>query len=239
MLVVSMVVTNTISELVGALADGVVRTGVVVVTHLGFFGGRNTSSLDGVFGDLNFFPERWARSLCVDGGEVVNLNLFGVVTRLEDGRSRDVYSRVVLGTVVLAVLAFSNVNGTNVRVAGRIDLDASVCELGKRMLSARCRTILLLHESLRMDTGTAVVFLFTRDSDLFFDAFLASVRKFSGDGERRMLPFPSGLLFGKFDLNLLVDGCCGGLRLCVLICGRKDAEGHGNAGFKVQVGGLR
>jgi hypothetical protein len=51
--------------------------------------------------------------------------------------------------------------------------------------------------------------------------------------------FPSGwLLGGELDVNLLVGGGGGGLRLrfAVPIGGWEDAEGHGDAGFKVQVG---
>ncbi|KAI1307538.1 hypothetical protein F5Y03DRAFT_122954 [Xylaria venustula] len=95
-----------------------------------------------------------------------------------------------------------------------------------------------------MDTGTAVTFFFTCDTDLFFAVALLSSRGQLGrGGSRRVLTFPSGFLGfgGKFDLKLFVD--LGGLGLSrslggFLVGTGEDAEGHGNAGFKVQVGDL-
>lgn len=93
---------------------------------------------------------------------------------------------------------------------------------------------------LSLETGTAVTFFFTRNTDLFFAvAVLSARRKFGGGRERRVLTFPSGwLLLGEFDLNLF--GGCGCSRLSlgigVPICRWEDAERDGDAGLKVQVG---
>lgn len=66
-----------------------------------------------------------------------------------------------------------------------------------------------------------------------------------GRGERRVLTFPSGVFsLGRrvMDLDLLLNGLGDGLRrglgLAVLVGGRKDAEGNGDASLKVQVGRL-
>lgn len=78
---------------------------------------------------------------------------------------------------------------------------------------------------LRLETGTAAKIFFTGKTDFFLV-----------DLVRRVLAFPSGwLLVGEIDVNLLVSlgGC---LRLAVPIGGGKDAEGHGDTSFKVQIG---
>ena len=93
------------------------------------------------------------------------------------------------------------------------------------------------------DTGTAVTFFFTFDTDLFFaEAMLSTWRKFCVGRERRVLTFPSGLLLSrKFDLylfaglGLCLDSLCG---FVVFIRRGEDAEWHGNSGFKVQVDDL-
>jgi hypothetical protein len=93
-----------------------------------------------------------------------------------------------------------------------------------------------------LDTGTAVTFFFTCNTDLFFTvALLTSRGQLSSGGDRRVLTFPSGFLGfdGKFDLKLFVSlGGGFGLGGGFLVGTREDAEGHGNAGFKVQVGDL-
>jgi len=121
-----------------------------------------------------------------------------------------------------------------------VDLDArlSVGAMGSSLV----RVLLFA------DAGTAVTFFFTRYTDLFFAEamFSAGRRKFGFDRERRVLTFPSGLLlFWEFDLNLftpLISGSLDLLRLRlvvgVLVGSRKDAEGDGNTGFKVQVDDL-
>jgi hypothetical protein len=82
-------------------------------------------------------------------------------------------------------------------------------------------------------TGTVVMLLLSGDTVFF----LAADRSVCGVGLiRRVLILPSGLL-GQLELELLV--CFGsGFRLCVLVGGRENADGHGDAGFKVQIDGL-
>lgn len=54
---------------------------------------------------------------------------------------------------------------------------------------------------LTMDTGTVVTFLFTCDTDLFLaEAFLSAMGEGGSGRERRVSPFPSGVLLGEFDL---------------------------------------
>lgn len=95
--------------------------------------------------------------------------------------------------------------------------------------------MLLTNVVLLLETGTAVLILFTRDTDLFLGvAVLATKRGLCGEG-RRVLTFPSGVL-GKADLELLGSldlGAC--LGLTVLVGRGEDAEGNGDAGLKVQV----
>lgn len=95
---------------------------------------------------------------------------------------------------------------------------------------------------LAVGTGTAVTFFFTRDMDLFFTVSLLTTRReLSRGGDRRVLTFPSGFFGfgGKFDLKLFVSLCDSGLSLGGFLVGAgEDAEGHGNAGFKVQVDDL-
>lgn len=64
--------------------------------------------------------------------------------------------------------------------------------------------------------GTAVMFLFTSDADLFFsEATLSTGRKMCLGLERRVLTFPSGWL-RELDLELFVSAGLGcGLRLPV------------------------
>lgn len=91
-------------------------------------------------------------------------------------------------------------------------------------------------------TGTVVVFF---DTDLFGDAVVLPGRGKLFLRERRDVTFPSGLvrLLGEFDLELFVGSgyCLGlglGLCLALLVGGGEDAEGDGNARFKIQIGGL-
>lgn len=238
-------------DVLGVAMVVVVTVGVVVVvTHLGFLGGVLVRS-DGFFGDLDLFPD-WtgSRSGSFDG-ELVNLDLLGRITTL--GNNGNVYSGVGLRTEARSVFTLSNVNGTGVRITAlrtaSVDLNPSISELGGRW----CRSVLLLHQLQGLgvvmmvvvtmeETGTAVAFFFTRDTDLFFaKARFAARRNFGGGGERRVLTFPSGWLLGrKGDLNLLVSSGLGrSLRLVLLVSGGEDAKGHGDAGFKVQVDGLR
>lgn len=78
---------------------------------------------------------------------------------------------------------------------------------------------------LRLETGTAAKIFFTGKTDVFLVVLV-----------RRVLAFPSGwLLVGEIDVNLLMR-LGGRLGLAVLVRRGKDAEGHGDAGFKVQIG---
>lgn len=91
------------------------------------------------------------------------------------------------------------------------------------------------------DTGTVVTFFFTRETDLFVvEVVLLSTGRKMGRGvnNRRVLTLPSGFL-GEFDLKLFVSYLSLRLGLGLLFVRRReDAKGHGDAGFKVQVGGL-
>lgn len=62
--------------------------------------------------------------------------------------------------------------------------------------------VLLTVVFLVLETGTAVTFFFTRNTDLFLGVTLLRPRgDLSSSSERRVLTFPSGrLLLGKFDL---------------------------------------
>jgi hypothetical protein len=97
--------------------------------------------------------------------------------------------------------------------------------------------VLLTVNELFADAGTAVLLLFTSDTDLFFsEAILSTCRKSCLGLERRVLTFPSGVL-GELDLNLFV-GVGLGLGLGFPVGGREYAEGDRDAGFKVQIGDL-
>ena len=66
---------------------------------------------------------------------------------------------------------------------------------------------------------------------------LLLLRKLDVGGVRRVLTFPSGLLFGKLDLKLFA-GFGLGLGFAVLVGRGEDAKRDGDAGFKVQIDGL-
>jgi hypothetical protein len=90
-----------------------------------------------------------------------------------------------------------------------------------------------------LDTGTVVMFFFTRNTDLFFAQALLAARRnlFGGDRDRRVLTFPSGFGLG-LDLNLFVGfGFGNGLSMGLgfPICRWEDAEGNGDASLKVQI----
>lgn len=221
-------VDNLVSQLVQAVAEGVVVAVLVVVTHLGLlFGARVTSRLNG---DVGVFLGDTLRAV---------LGVLGLRSR-----SRNVYVDLVGGTVTFAVFTLSNVNWAGVRLrAAGVNLNVRFS-----VLRARCRSVVVLvnvlvNEVLLLGTGTAVTFFFTRNTDLVFAvAVLSTGWKLSGgSSERRLLTFPSGLLLGwEVDANLLVG--LGDLGLLVgfgfPVRRGKDAEGDWDAGLKVQVGGL-
>jgi hypothetical protein len=223
-------VHDAVRELVNALAEGVVLAVVVVVTHVGFLvGTREASRLNGLFGDVSPLLVRGTGGDTGVNGEFVDTGI-GLVLRLVGCA---VYSSVVLGTKTLTVLTFGNVNGACVRL-GDVNVNVSLVVLGAR------RTVLLVSKVLVMlvlglGTGTAVTFFLTRVMDLFFAvALLSARRKFSRNGVRRVLTFPSGVVLGELDFELLL-GFGLGLRLAVLVGRRKDAEGDRDSGFKVQI----
>jgi hypothetical protein len=79
-----------------------------------------------------------------------------------------------------------------------------------------------------LETGTAVTFFLTRDTDLFFGVAVLAWR---------VLTFPSGrLLLGEIDFELLLGlDLLSSLVLGFPVCRGKDAEGNGDASLKVQV----
>jgi hypothetical protein len=211
-------VSKLVQFVVDSLADGVVVTILIVVTHLGSFGAQSVAgSVYGLVGDLEVrLVKGGARSGgSVDGGlgyvdgllvagKVAGTSFDGDVVevgRLGEGRAvaGDVDSGagvsdfvLVVGLETGTVLVLSNVDDGVVRSVLVIELDA---RLGERRLGSAT----LLTEVLLLDAGTAV---FTGDADLFLDASLLTGRDFDLSLVR-VLAFPSGVR-GRFDLYLLV-----------------------------------
>jgi hypothetical protein len=214
------VVVVVLRDLDGFLDNGGVLVvggrGVVVVVVVG--------SVKGRLGDVNLF--------LVDGTRVrVGVARRGRAGSVDGGLYADIF--LVAGGVTGAVFTFNLVNRAVVRAMLMINLNVTV-GLGRVRRSRPFGRSVFLVVLVTMDTGTAVLFLFTCDADLFFPAR----RKLSRDRGGRVLTYPSGFLRGKLDLELLV-GLSGGLDLSGLFVGRgEDAEGNGDAGFKVQVGDL-
>lgn len=180
-----------------------------------------------------------------------------LVVRVRVGVGRRVFCGKSLGrAVTLAVFTFSKVDGGGVvGMTVGVDLYVSVRSLilGRRLVLGR----LVLRGRLRssgvftdskvffvlefLDTGTVVMFFFTRNTDLFFaKVFLWARRRslFGGDRDRRVLTFPSGFGLLGLDLNLFVgfglgNGLCMGLGFP--ICRWEDAERDGDACLKVQI----
>jgi hypothetical protein len=196
-------------------------------------------------------------------GVVVGLEVvLRLVVRVRVGRR--VFCGKSLGrAVTLAVFTFSEVDGGGVvGMTVGVDLYVSVrsLEFGRWLVVGRLVVLgrLVLRGRLRssgvftdgkvlffvlefLDTGTVVMFFFTRNMDLFFAKLLLWARRrdlFGGDGDRRYFTFPSGFGLLGFDLNLFV-GFCFGNGLCVgfgfPICRWEDAEGNGDACLKVQI----
>lgn len=233
-------VDNAVRELVDALAEGVVVTVLVVVTHLGFLVGG------GVAGRLNSLVRD---KLGVDlGGGAGNTGVNGEVVDvgggagLVGGATWTVDSYVELGTgVAFAVLTFSDVNRAGEGLGGSgcsgVNLDVSVGVVGAR----GGRTALFVGKVLVLGTGTVVLLLLTI-VDLFVAETVLLLRLLLrevdvGSERRRVLTFPSGFGFGKLDFDLLVSLDGSGLGLGVLVGRGEDAEGDGDAGFKVQIDG--
>uniref|UniRef100_A0A1Y1KVU9 Uncharacterized protein n=1 Tax=Photinus pyralis TaxID=7054 RepID=A0A1Y1KVU9_PHOPY len=232
-MVVVVRVRNLVGKLVDALAEGVVVTVLVVVTHVGLLLClAEASRLNGLVRELDLLMNRSLNRSFLNG-VLIDTDVLGLVLRA----SRSVYGGVIDGAETFTVFTLSNVNGGRVRALVSVDLNASV-----GILSTSWSEV-FLHELLLLETGTAVT-LFT-ETDLFFaEAVLAVLAMLSTRGEidvgrvrRRVLILPSGwlLLLGELDVNLFVS-LGGGLRLAVPISRGEDAEGDGDAGFKVQIG---
>lgn len=167
-------VDNAVSKLVHAVAEGVVVTVFVVVTHLGLLISTTvTEGLKGLFGDLDVLSvNRRGAGAGVDS-VLVDTDVF----RLESlGLRSGVYGGGVSRAVTLAIFTFDVVNGAAVRLAMSINLNMSICVL------AVCRSAIFLDVLLlRLVTGTAAKIFFTGKTDFFLV-----------DLVRRVLAFPSG-----------------------------------------------
>lgn len=154
-------VGDPVTELVEALAEGVVVTVLVVVTHLGLLVGTGEAGrLNGLVGrDLDVSLVGGSRNTGVYvNGELVVVGLTLVLL----GAGSSVYSGVVRRAEALAVLTFGNVNGAGMSVVRDVDIYVRI-----GVLRARCgRSALLESVGLLVDTGTAVTLLFTRITDL-------------------------------------------------------------------------
>jgi hypothetical protein len=171
---------------------------LVVVAHLGFLGGRGlvTGSVDGLFDNVYLLVVGRAGSRGVNGGagDVNRLLVGGDGARGVDGVLVDVGASLeagseagrvnggagdagllaVVGLEARTVLALGNVNYRVMRAVGGIELDA-------RLGVGRTRSaVLLTVNKLFAGAGTAVMLLFTSDTDLFFsEAILSAARKSS------------------------------------------------------------
>jgi len=154
-------VGDPVTELVKALAEGVVVAVLVVVTHLGLLvGAGEAGRLNGLVGrDLDVSLVGGSRNTGVYvNGELVFVGLTLVLL----GAGSSVYSSVVRRAEALAVLTFGNVNRAGVSVVRDVDIYVRI-----GVLRARCgRSALLESVRLVVDTGTVVTLLFTRITDL-------------------------------------------------------------------------
>lgn len=158
--------------------------------------------------------------------------------RAGSGVNGRLYADILLvdGVGTGAVFTFNHVNRAVVRAMLMVNnvVAVFVGRVGRSGSRPGRSVLLVVLVFVTMDTGTAVLFLFTCDANLFFLAR----RKLGGDRGRRVLTYPSGFLRRHVDFELLVS-LSGGLDRSGLFVGRgEDAEGNGDAGFKVQVGGL-
>lgn len=136
-------VVDAVGKLVDALTERVVLAVFVVVSHVRLLVSSGETSRLGVVADSHF--------LVVSG--TVEAGVDGVVVVAGVTGSR---------TESLAVFTLSDVYGACVGLTVSIDLDVSVVVLGVR------RTVLFAGVVLFLETGTAVTFFLTRDTDLFF-----------------------------------------------------------------------
>jgi hypothetical protein len=210
-------------HLAGFMLDMVVtRLIIIVVTHLGF---GDASRFDGFFADVGgsaavlVDAARRARlySILVDKGDGLVLD-WSVL-----GRDVDSEGRLNTGTI----LSFSDVNRGGGVVVVSVYLNARLSEVGSR----RSIRLLGVVVTLLLDAGTRAIFFLTGVVYVLLSGFV--------NGRRVLLP--SGLGRGN-DLDLLVGGGGGGgyfgLSIRLAVGGWEDAEGDGDASFKVQVGDL-
>jgi hypothetical protein len=204
------------------------RGGVVVVVVV------TVGDVDGGLGHANFLlvlglvASTVLTFDLVDGSEVRRLLGWGVVV---------VVMRVVVVVVVRILLGVVVVKRDVGEVMGTtVNLDDSLGVMGV----SRRRSVLVV--VLAVDTGTAVLLLVTCGTG-FLAVRLSLLR--GRRGRRVVLVFAAGLLRGELDLNLRVGvglGVVGLLRLglsrLLFVRRGEDAEGHGEAGFKIQVGDL-
>lgn len=120
-------VDNLVSKLVDTLAEGVVVTVLVVVTHVGFlFGACETSWLNRLFGEVSFFLDRRLKVRSTFNGVLVDTNVLGLVLMARGS----VYSGCVGRAVTLTIFTLRDVNGRSVRPSAVVNLNTSVVELG-------------------------------------------------------------------------------------------------------------
>lgn len=195
-------VVDAVGKLVDALTERVVVAVFVVVAHVRLLVGSSETSWLGVVADSHFLTVSGTVETGVDGV------LVGTVAR----GSR---------TESLAIFTLSDVYGACVGLTVSVNLNVSVVVLGVR------RTVLFADVVLFLETGTAVTFFLTRDTDLFFGVAVLA---------RRVLTFPSGrLLLGEIDFELLLSLNLLSLGVVVPVGRGEDAEGDGDASLKVQV----
>lgn len=175
-------VHNSVSHFVESVTERVVMTVLVVVAHLGFLaGGVVTGNFNSLLGDTRLLVISGAESGNVDG-RVVNVHGFLVgrrrVTSRVNGRTAYVDFLAVVGLKAGTVLVLSNVNGVTAArlVVVMVNLNMRFRVRGRSTRGSAFFAVVLL-----MDTGTAVMILFTSDTDLFFAiTLLLTGRKFGG-----------------------------------------------------------
>jgi hypothetical protein len=213
--------------LVGVLFVGRGRGRVVVVVV-------TVGEVDGGLGHANFLlvlglvASTVLTFDLVDGSEVRLLLGWGVVVVM---RVVVVVVRFLLGVVVVK-RDVGEVMGTTV------NLDDGLGVMG---VSSRRRSVLLV--VLAVDTGTAVLLLVTCGTGVFLAVRLSLLLR-GRRGRSVVLVFAAGFLRGELDLKLRVGVGLSvgllrlGLSRLLFVRRGEDAEGDGEAGFKIQVGDL-
>jgi predicted aconitase with swiveling domain len=193
-MVVTLGMNQAVGELVQAVAEGVVVTVLVVVTHLGFLGcGLVAGSVDSFLGDLDVLAVLRARGRGVNGefvdtdvlleggtlsrgvdGELVNTNGLleeGALAGSVNGGTGHAELVLVGRLDTGAIFTLGNVNGSVVGTMSLIDLNAGIGVGGARS------AVMLFAIELLVAAGTAVTILFTSDADLFFAEASLSARR--------------------------------------------------------------